>query len=223
MNNTTYRDLHLLSELTQRPRTTQRELAKRIGAALGLTNLLLRRLVKKGYIKIIGTQRNRIRYLITPKGIAEKTRLTYEYVEYSLQLFGRVRLFLREQLELLARTGQRRILLYGTGDMAEIAFLTVREVGLELAGVVEQIPQGAEFLGAQVQGLDQVDQSAFDRMIICALRGGADELQALLRVNGIAERLIILPLPALLSALPASVAADTPPAPVPAAEPGVPA
>lgn len=212
MNNTTYRDLHLLSELTQRPRTTQRELAKRIGAALGLTNLLLRRLVKKGYIKIIGTQRNRIRYLITPKGIAEKTRLTYEYVEYSLQLFGRVRLFLREQLELLARTGQRRILLYGTGDMAEIAFLTVREVGLELAGVVEQIPQGAEFLGAQVQGLGQLAPATFDRLIICSLRGGAEELQALLAVEGVAERLIILPLPALLSALPATVAA-APPAP----------
>ena len=129
MRVSTYRDMHLLNELTRTPGTTQRELSKRIGAALGLTNLMLRRLAKKGYIKITGTKRNRIHYLITPKGILEKSRLTYEFIEYSLQLYGHVRQFLERQLAMLAQTGHRRVLLYGTGELAEIAFLVVREIG----------------------------------------------------------------------------------------------
>ena len=71
MKNSTYRDMHLLNEVTQTPDVTQRDLSQRIGVALGLTNLLLRRLVKKGYIKISGTTRSRLRYLITPQGILE--------------------------------------------------------------------------------------------------------------------------------------------------------
>ncbi|PIQ84389.1 MAG: hypothetical protein COV75_02435, partial [Candidatus Omnitrophica bacterium CG11_big_fil_rev_8_21_14_0_20_63_9] len=94
MNQRTYRDMHLLNEVTQSPDITQRELSQRIGMALGLTNLMLRRLTKKGYIKIIGTKRSRIRYLITPQGILEKTRLTYEFIHFSLQLYGRVRSYL---------------------------------------------------------------------------------------------------------------------------------
>lgn len=209
----TYRDLHLLSELTQRPRTTQRELSQRIGVALGLTNLMLRRLAKKGYVKIAGTKRTHIRYLITPKGLAEKTRLMYEYVEYSLQLFSRVRSFLRRQLMLLEGTGQRRVVLYGTGEMAEIAFLTLREVGLELVGVVERAPHAERFLGGPVQCLADIPDAAFDRIIVCALRGGTEELRELLVVDRLAGRLIILPLPGLLSALPSTAAAIGPSAP----------
>ena len=48
MNVNTYRDMHLLNEVTHSPRATQREISKRIGVALGLTNMMLRRLVSKG-------------------------------------------------------------------------------------------------------------------------------------------------------------------------------
>ncbi len=199
MNDSTYRDLHLLDELTHTPGTTQRELAKRIGVALGLTNLMLRRLAKKGYVKVTGTSRNRLRYLITPKGILEKTRLTYEYLEASLQLYGQVRRFLREQLERTARAGHRRIAVYGTGEMAEIAFLTIRELRLQPVGVVEQEQRPGSFLGYPVQAFRELPRSGVDRVIVCALRGGAAELEALKAQRELAPRLIILPLPALLT------------------------
>ena len=140
MDASTYRDMHLLNELTHSPNVSQRELSRRIGVALGLTNLMLRRLVTKGYVKISGTKRSRIHYLITPQGILEKSRLAYEFIEYSLLLYSRIRRSLREQLATLVQTGHRRILLCGTGELAEIAFLTIREMGLELIGVVEESP-----------------------------------------------------------------------------------
>lgn len=189
--------MHLLDELSRKPDATQRELAKRIGVALGLTNLMLRRLVKKGYVKISGTKRNRIRYLITPQGILEKSRLTYEFIHYSVQLYTRVRHVLREQLAILAQSGHRRVLLYGVGELAELAFLTIQEMGLELVGIVDQQPDRAQFLGVPVRRLEALDGVAYDRMIVCSWRpseGGPHQLVAL----GVpAERLIVLPIPGL--------------------------
>ena len=85
----------LLEAVEQDSRVTQRSLATQLGIALGLTNIYLKRLVRKGYIKCVNVQSNRITYLITPRGIAEKARLTYEFMDYSLHLYGEVRQHLR--------------------------------------------------------------------------------------------------------------------------------
>ncbi len=202
MDAKTYRDMHLLNELTQTPATTQRELSKRIGVALGLTNLMLRRLVTKGYVKITGAKRNRIRYLITPQGILEKTRLTYEFIEYSLQLYSGVRRFLQGQLVALAQTGQRRVLLVGTGELAEIAFLAVREIGLELVGIVELEPACDQFLGYPVGRLNDVPETSYDRVILCSLPGGGTGVSALLALGVSVERIILLPVPGMVATWP---------------------
>lgn len=195
MNASIYRDMHLLDELAQRPGTTQRELAKRIGVALGLTNLMLRRLVKKGYVKITQTQRNRLRYLITPTGILEKSRLTYEFIQYSLQLYGRIRYFLREQLALLAQAGHRRVLLYGRGELAEIAFLVIQEIGLELVGIVDEIPAPGPFLGYPILPLSQVPPSTYDCIIMSSIRPEDSAIGRLVALGIARERMILLPLP----------------------------
>ena len=197
MNSSTYRDMHLLNELTSRPGITQRELSKRIGVALGLTNLMLRRLAKKGYIKIMGTKRSRIHYLITPQGILEKTRLTYEFIQYSMQLYGGVRRFLRERLAILARAGDRRILLYGTDELAEIAFLISQEIGLELVGIVEAPPKRPQFLGHPVLGIEAVSSMSYDRIIVASLQDRHAQIQQLMALGVSLERMIILPIPGM--------------------------
>ncbi len=199
MEPSSYRDMSLLEEVTQNPSATQRELAKRIGVALGLANLMLRRLVKKGYIKISGTKPNRIRYLITPTGILEKSRLTYEFIQYSLQLYGRVRHCLREQLAILAQTGHHRVLLYGTGELAEIAFLIIREIGLELVGVVDESTVRQHFLGHPVQRIEEIPPSAYDRLIISSLSDMASGLQRFFSLGISHERMIVLPMPGMPS------------------------
>src|SRR5437667_11468165 len=85
------RELTVLKAVEQDRHLTQRSLAAKLGIALGLTNIYLKRLIRKGYIKCINVQSNRLLYLITPQGITEKTRLTYEFMDYSLQLYRQVR------------------------------------------------------------------------------------------------------------------------------------
>jgi DNA-binding MarR family transcriptional regulator len=184
--------MHLLDAVTHSPNVTQRELSKRIGVALGLTNLMLRRLVKKGYIKVINTQRNRIRYLITPQGILEKTRLTYEYIHYSLQLYGGVRHFLRERLGALAQAGHRQILLCGSDEMAEIAFLTARETGLTIVGIVDLTSTRPSLLGYPVQSLEAVQTLIYDQVVVTALREPAAVVAALVERGVAPDRIIHL-------------------------------
>src|SRR5438552_7846133 len=138
-----HRDLKLLEAVAQNSRVTQRSLATKLGIALGLTNIYLRRLVRKGYIKCVNVQSNRITYLITPRGIAEKARLTYEFMDYSLHLFGEVRQHLRGVLQECAAAG-RRVAICGRGEAAEIAYLSLREAGLEPVAIFDQ-SNGPEF------------------------------------------------------------------------------
>ena len=195
MNAETYRDMHLLHEVTQTPEATQRDFSKRIGAALGLTNLLLRRFARKGYIKIVNVQKSRLQYLITPQGVMEKARLTREYLEYSLLFYRHIRAFLREHLMEMASSGHRRILLWGIGELAEIAFLTIQEIGLELVGVVEDPSDSQYFLGYPVQGLGDVDAAAYDRILVASLHARADAAQRLATLGVSANQILILPHP----------------------------
>src|SRR5262245_40019395 len=122
------RDLEILMAIEEGLPLTQRALAERLGVALGLTNLYLKRLAKKGYIKIVEfpkkpAARKRLRYLLTPRGIAEKTRLTYEHAAYALHIYRRARQTLREALSRLPQNGMKRIALYGVGEAAELTYL----------------------------------------------------------------------------------------------------
>ena len=99
------RDLQILTEIEQAETLTQRSLSTKLGIALGLTKLCLKRLAKKGYIKVTTIPRNRVKYLLTPRGIAEKTRLTYEYMSFSLSLYRRARDSVQKSLGPLVREG----------------------------------------------------------------------------------------------------------------------
>jgi DNA-binding MarR family transcriptional regulator len=164
------RDLEILTAVDEGGSLTQRALAQRLGVALGLTNLYLKRLSRKGYLKIVDfprkpATRKRLRYLLTPKGIAEKTRLTYEHMSYALNLYRRTRETLRQTLAELSPAGAKRIALYGTGDAAELAYLTLKEFGLEPVAVFAR-DAGGEFLGYRVRpGVELADEE-IDRVIV---------------------------------------------------------
>ena len=134
-----HRDLQLLEAIERNARITQRTLANQMGIALGLTNIYIKRLVRKGCIKCVNVQSNRITYLLTPRGIAEKLRLTYEFMDYSLHLYGEVRQHLRAVIRECA-AADRRVAIFGRGEAAELSYLALKEFGLEpIANLDRQI------------------------------------------------------------------------------------
>ena len=159
------RALFVLQEIEQNPILTQRSLSQKLGVALGLTNLYLKRLVRKGYIKLTTIPKNRIRYLLTPRGIKEKSRLTYEYLQFSLTYYRDVRLRLNHTLACLDQLGIKRIVIYGVGELAEFAYLSLQESNLTLVGFVTEEPADS-FLSFPCGSLEILKEWNFDAILI---------------------------------------------------------
>lgn len=165
MNFQGHRDLVLLTEVERDGAVTQRSLAVKLGVALGLTNLYLKRLARKGYIKITTIPSHRVRYLLTPQGFAEKSRLAYLYMEYSLSHYRDMRARLRETLSHVANNGTKRVVIYGTGELAEMAYLSLREMQMTLVGFVGD-GQRESFLSYPVWPPETLSGWEFDAVLL---------------------------------------------------------
>ena len=168
MHTGAHRDLKVLEAIAENKRMTQRGLASRLGIALGLTNLYLKRLVRKGFVKCVNLQSNRVLYLITPKGIAEKTRLTYEFMEYSLQVYREGRRHLKTMLLPYTQKPSVRIAIFGTGEAAELAYLCLKEIGLEPVVVFDGQATGT-FLGVRIVDIGNHSSVEYDLMIVASM------------------------------------------------------
>lgn len=190
MDNESLRDLRLLDALEEDSALTQRTLAARLGIALGLTNLYVRRLVRKGYIKCTTTRPNRLVYVITPRGLARKARLTMEFMEYSLDLYRDARRHLRRNLD--GRVGrQKRIAIYGTGEAAELAFLVLRELGLDPIAVFDG-RAGGRFLGLPVHTIGDGETVEYDTLVVASLDKVKKTVHELIRQGVPPEKLLLL-------------------------------
>lgn len=190
------RHLEILTAISEGSSLTQRALAQRLGVALGLTNLYLKRLARKGYIKIVEfphkpAARKRLRYLLTPKGIAEKTRLTYEHAAYSLKLFRQARETLRGALSYLPQNGLKRIALYGNGEAAELAYLTLKEFGLEPLAIFSRDAKG-QFLGFPVRAVTELASENVDAVVAATFDPPAQHVVELLRIGLPREKILTL-------------------------------
>jgi predicted transcriptional regulator len=174
-----HRDLKLLEAVQQDAHVTQRGLASQLGIALGLANIYLRRLMRKGYIKVANVQPNRLSYLITPRGIAEKARLTYEFMDYSLHLYREVRQHLRAVLQECAAAGSA-VAIYGRGEAAELAYLSLKESGLEPVAIFDA-EGGDHFLGMPVRPIAEHDRIDYDLMIVASLDKGGQQVADVFR------------------------------------------
>ena len=166
MDNQDIRTLKILEEIDNDHVPSQRDLARKLNVSLGLVNSFIKRLVQKGYFKISTIPKNRVRYVLTPKGAAEKVRLTYEYIHYSVQYYKGTRKKLREILNELNNYSVKRIVFYGVTDLAEIAYISLMETSLELVGVVDNIKAGENFMGIVVTKPSTLAEIHYDRILI---------------------------------------------------------
>lgn len=145
----TEHDLRILEVLERDPETTQAGLAAQLGVAVGSVNWYLKRLIKKGYVKATRMQRSRLKYFVTPEGLALKARLTKEYVEVSLRVYRELRQAARETLESVRERGYAALRADGRGEAMEIFRLTCLEEGVRVeddAALPEVRVEGKRFV-----------------------------------------------------------------------------
>src|SRR4051812_14044954 len=186
-----HRDLQMLQAIAEGDRVTQRSLADKLGIALGLANIYCKRLVRKGFVKCVSIQSNRLRYLLTPKGLSEKTRLTYEFMDYSLFLYSQVRSHLRTVLEPYGLRNEKRVAVYGTGEAAELAFLSIAELNLELVAIFDDAGEGY-FLGQPIRHIGAHRDVAFDLLLVATLEKSEQIVERLIQLGVDGQQLATL-------------------------------
>lgn len=157
--------LGLLHRVEQDATQSQRSMASEFGVALGLINTCLRYCVRKGYVKVKRIPARRYAYFLTPKGMAEKSRLTVAHLSYSLSFFRQAREDCSHILEMARTHGWRRFALVGAGELADIAFLCAAAAGAELVGVLDAACERDRFHGLPVARHPSA-LPAFDALIL---------------------------------------------------------
>ena len=175
--------LGVLNAIEGNSALTQRSVARDLGIALGLANAYLKRAARKGWIKIQQVPPNRYAYYLTPKGFAEKSRLTAQYLSISFNFFRHARQQCAALFAECAARGWRRIALAGAGDLAEIAALCAAEQKIEIAGIIDRAQAGGTFAGLRVVG-EHTELGPIDGVILTDLAQPQDTFDALAAVIG---------------------------------------
>lgn len=161
--------LRLLDEFSREPEISQRALAGRLGIALGLVNSYIKRLYKKGYIKIKTLPKNRIKYIITPQGFSEKARLTCDYMKYSIKYFREIRANIERTYNVMISEGIENILLWGDGEIAELCYISTRGLPLKIIGIVSQNRAEDGFFGQPVYTVNDIDGLQYDAVLVSSI------------------------------------------------------
>lgn len=145
-----YRSLLLLTEISGDEPLSQRELSRRLGIAVGLVNSYLKNLVAKGYVRVKNFPSNRYAYLLTPQGLAEKSRLAYQHLSYFTSLYTVARQDYLNLFRRLEAAGVREVAFCGVDEVAEVAYLSLQETGLKLVAVMDDARAGDLFFGMSI-------------------------------------------------------------------------
>jgi len=124
----TDKELRIVNFLAKHNTHTQRDIAVRLGCSLGLTNIILKRLITMGYVKTKQLNAKKVQYILTPKGFAEKTRKSYQYLLKTIHSIRMIKGILKEMVEEKITQGERHFIVMGSNELADIVELTLRDM-----------------------------------------------------------------------------------------------
>jgi len=159
-------ELEILKHVESSPLLNTRMAASKLGCSVKLAHALLGKMVHKGLLEVKKIHSRRWDYFLTPEGVTEKIRLTYEFLEFSLHFYQEARKASSRICRRLYENGKVKIAFLGAGELAEIAYLGVKEWNLELIEIFD-INSDVKFLGHQVLGTDKLSESEADAVIVC--------------------------------------------------------
>jgi len=175
------RELSLLQELEKNPIVSQRELSNKFGIALGVTNACLKRMVRRGWIRITSLNHHKIGYFLTPKGFSEKAKLTLHLISWTVQHYSSLKDIIGEKLLEMQNKGVERIVFYGVSDEMEIAYVTLQGLNLKLVGIVEDEEKmnRKEVFGFELKGIQQLETLKPDAVLITSFIGQDEKREKL--------------------------------------------
>ncbi len=168
MDRHAYHTLQILDHVEKTPLLTNRRVATKLDVSVKLAHALVKQLVQKGMLDIRKHHSRRWDYFLTPKGIAEKARLTYEFIDFTMQFYREARRRSSEVLAQARKAGVTRVAFLGASELAEIAFLGIQEQKLQLVDVFDDALAGQKFLGLAVRPVSELPLSAAEKVLVTA-------------------------------------------------------
>ena len=165
------RDLQFLEELEKTPNLSQRELSNKFGIALGVTNACLKRMARRGWIRLGKIPPRRIGYYLTPKGFVEKARLTMTFLSYNIHHYSRLKAMIGEKFLEMASQGVTRVIFWGVSDEMEVAYVTLQGTSMELVAIVDDSDgvKGKKILGKEAKDPSEIDSLRADAILITSI------------------------------------------------------
>jgi len=151
------RDLRVIEEVSRDRNLTQRKMSHRLGLSLGTTNLILKKLTSKGYIKMRQLNRRKIQYILTPKGFAEKVKKSYRFFLKTIHSLKMMERKIQELVLTEYQKGKTHFIIFGDGELADIIEMSLRNLNINdleyrRASTLEEIhDQDATILLAQAK------------------------------------------------------------------------
>jgi DNA-binding MarR family transcriptional regulator len=165
----TLRNLRVLEEIEKNPKVSQRDLAKKLGVALGIVNSLIHTLVRKGMIKIRGENNRTLTYHLTHRGVLHKSRLALEWTKNTISFYLQARRKIAAKLKALAKEDIKTVVFYGTDELAEIALIVASEADLKVIGLIgHKDTNRKEILKFPVGSAEEMLKQKPDAVVICA-------------------------------------------------------
>lgn len=100
---------------------SQRDISEKAGFSLGLTNIILKKLIEKGFLKIKHFDKKRFLYLLTPRAISEKTKKSYKFVKKTIESISRMKTISIVEIEKKLKKGFTEFVIIGENELADIA------------------------------------------------------------------------------------------------------
>ncbi len=121
-------EFKIIDEIGKDLNTTQRKISRQIGLSLGMTNIIIKKLIAKGYVKVKGLNRRNVQYILTPRGFAEKVKKTHRYLLRSIDTLKAVKEKIQDTVLEYYKKGERNFTILGKGELADIVEISLRDM-----------------------------------------------------------------------------------------------
>ncbi len=122
------REFELVNIIGKQIHSNQRALSTQMNLSLGQTNMLVRRLAAKGYIRIMQLNKRKVQYLLTPKGLSEKLRKSIKYTINTIASIGLINTRLESLIRDIYAKGRREFDILGDSDFARLVEMVIKNL-----------------------------------------------------------------------------------------------
>jgi len=147
---------NILQSLENGDQISQRQLSSQLGINVASINFALKKLTKRGFVKMLGVNPRRMQYILTPKGIAEKTQLAYKFFDRNFHFYKAVRKDVEDKIGSIPFNDKKRVALYGVTDLMELAYLVIQDKELDLVAIFDDETK-IRIFGYHVIGTEEIN------------------------------------------------------------------